>query len=125
MGAGNTKVFPGLGVQLCCGLYKFYRTLHTWLVTTGQNPLVFQSFLPAAAVLKSKKNMKRCCLFFLAFVAAVFLAVLTGSFEHRPGTINQVVDTADMSIASQEKKQLPEQEQLKTSETDISKNRIP
>ena len=69
--------------------------------------------------------MKRCCLFFLAFAAAVFLAVLTGSFEHRPGTMNQVVDTADMSIASQEKEELPEQGQLKISETDISKNPIP
>lgn len=69
--------------------------------------------------------MKRSCLFFLAFVVSVFLAVFTGSFESRPGAVTQEVDNADASVASWEKEKLPARVDPKTTAPDISKKTIP
>ena len=85
-----------------------------------QKPVVFNSFLQAFALL-SHRDMRRCCFFFLAFVAAIFLAVVTGSFENRKGFKNKGGDTAQTAIATQKDKKLPEQSPLEMKAADIFK----
>ena len=69
--------------------------------------------------------MRRCCFFFLAFVAAVFLAVVTGSFENRKGFKDKGGDTPQAVIATQEDKKLPEQSPLEMKAADIFKKPEP
>lgn len=66
-----------------CGLYKFHRTPYISPALLAEKPLVFQSFLTVVPF-EALKTMRRCCFFFLAFVAAILLAVLSGSFESGP-----------------------------------------
>lgn len=71
------------------------------------------------------KDMKRCCLFFLAFITAISLAVLTGSFEGRLDTMNPEIDSADVTMSSGEKKELQEPEHFEIRETYIDNKRTP
>ena len=80
--------------------------------------------MPAIAE-QNSKDMKRCCLFFLAFITAVSLAVLTGSFEGRTGTMKPEVDSADVTMASREKKEIPEPEHFEITGTEVGKKRTP
>lgn len=93
-------------------------------MTVGQKPLDWISFLPVIAV-QNFKDMKRCCLFFLAFITAISLAVLTGSFEGRQDRMNSEIDSADVTMSSGEKKELPEPEHFDIRETEVDKKRTP
>ena len=46
--------------------------------------------------------MRRCCFFLLAFIAAIFLAVITGAFEKREVNPKQVNQNTQASIAAQD-----------------------
>ena len=65
--------------------------------------------------------MKRCCLFFLAFVTAVFLAVFTGSFDNQQGSNRQLANASESSIASKDKLDLSGQELTKNPGAGFSK----
>mgnify|MGYP000329034592 CR=1 FL=1 len=46
--------------------------------------------------------MRRCCFFFLAFVAAIFLAVITGAVDNREAIPKQVNPNTQAPIAAQD-----------------------
>lgn len=46
--------------------------------------------------------MRRCCFFFLALVASIFLAVITGAFENRAGIPQEVNQNRQVTIAVQD-----------------------
>ena len=46
--------------------------------------------------------MRRCCFFFLALVASIFLAVITGAFENRTGIPQEVNQNRQVTIAVQD-----------------------
>jgi hypothetical protein len=69
--------------------------------------------------------MRRCCFFFLAFIAAVFLAVATGSFKNHRDIKNETVATAQTAIAAQEKDELTERSPLEIEEPGLSQKSMP
>jgi len=46
--------------------------------------------------------MRRCCFFFLAFVTAIILAVITGAVDNREAIPKQVNQNTQASIAAQD-----------------------
>ena len=86
-----------------CGLYKIHHTLHIWIVSACLNPLVFRSFLQVTACC-NLRDMKRCSLFFLAFVTTLLLAAVSGSFKDGRETLYKGGDDRDAMIAIREKR---------------------
>jgi hypothetical protein len=70
--------------------------------------------------------MKRCSLFFLAFVTTLLLAVRSDSFGKDPGPVFKGIDATDPMIASWEKQlKHSRQDHLPMTESAISKKQKP
>ena len=69
--------------------------------------------------------MRRCCFFFLAFLAVVFLAVATGAFHTNTGINSQLGDITQASVESQDEYELPKRNSYEADRVGIFKKSEP